>query len=196
MFALLASSSALSAPTVSGENIKDLKELAISDPALFTLVQSIKDIANSTQVTASSTAGGCTQSSCVFSYTNPPTTNDGRCGEADAAHRLPPEIFSDPKKLREYIEITIAYYPLPNPLAKLKLGHCPRSGYVHKGSEYTAWAPIRMMSAICPRLCHCQYPGCPDKPDNPQSHQYCSLCGPRFNSPIVVDFFYPTTQGN
>ena len=81
MFGLLASSSALSAPTVSGENIKNLMELAVSDPGLFTFVQSIKDIANSTQVTASSTAGGCTQSSCVFSYTNPPTINGGRCGD-------------------------------------------------------------------------------------------------------------------
>ena len=202
MFALIASCSALSAPTVSGDNIKNLNELAVSDPGLFTLVQSLKDIANSaptsqtTQVTASSTAGGCTQSSCVFSYTNPPTISSGRCGEVDAAHRLPADIFSDPKKLHEYIAVTIAYYPLIDPLAKLKLGHCERAGYIHKGTEYAPWAPITMMSAICPHLCHCQFPACPDKPDDPQNHQYCSLCGPRFNSPIVVNFFYPTSLGN
>ena len=33
------------------------------------------------------------------------------------------------------------------------------------------------------------YPACPDVPDDPRNHKYCSICGPKFNQPIDVTFW-------
>ena len=51
-------------------------------------------------------ANNCTKESCLFSYTNPDNVNDGRCGEVDAAPRMPADIFKDPERVGEYVLAT------------------------------------------------------------------------------------------
>ena len=47
----------------------------------------------------------------------------------------------------------------------------------------------------CSTGCNCNYPSCPDSPDVPRNHQYCSLCGPKFNKDIEVKFWVPFGPG-
>lgn len=52
----------------------------------------------------------CTKSGCWFSYTNPaslgkPPPNQGRCGEVDAAPRMPPDIWRDQVSVSLYQQL-------------------------------------------------------------------------------------------
>ena len=71
-----------------------------------------------------------------------------------------------------------------------------RAYRVPAGNETAAWTQPELMEAICsggdPKFgpgCGCDYPHCPDEPDEPARHHYCSLCGPKFNAPIEISRF-------
>jgi hypothetical protein len=71
----------------------------------------------------------------------------------------------------------------------LKQKPCDRAGRKQKGSEAVPWTTSTLMKNTCSAVCDCNYPLCPDSPDVPRNHQYCSLCGPKFNAPITVTFW-------
>lgn len=130
---------------------------------------------------------GCTKQACLFSYTNPAGVNQGRCGEVDAAPRMPADIWADSNAVREYIGATIQWYNLDG--IQLKQKPCDRAGRRQKGSLNVSWTTPTLMKNTCSNVCDCNYPLCPDSPDNPRNSQYCSLCGPKFNAPIEVKFW-------
>lgn len=51
------------------------------------------------------------------------------------------------------------------------------------------WTTSALTNNTCSVICGCDYPSCPDNPDKPP--MYCSLCGPKFNAPIYISFWYP-----
>lgn len=71
-----------------------------------------------------------------------------------------------------------------------------RAYRIPAGNEAAAWTQPELMEAICsggdPKFgpgCGCDYPHCPDEPDEPSRHRFCSLCGPKFNAPIEISRF-------
>jgi len=136
---------------------------------------------------------GCTKEACLFSYTNPAGVNQGRCGEVDAAPRMPADIWSDSNAVQEYVGATNAFYKLDG--IQLKQKPCDRKGRLQRGSETVSWTTSALMKATCSTGCNCDYPSCPDSPDVPRNHQYCSLCGPKFNKDIEVKFWVPFGPG-
>lgn len=133
------------------------------------------------------TPTGCTKNGCFFSYTNPAGVNQGRCGEVDAAPRMPTDIWNDQNAVREYILATTKWYNVDG--VELKQKPCDRPGRKQSGSETVAWTTSTLMKNTCGNVCDCTYPLCPDSPDVPRNQQYCSLCGPKFNAPIKVTFW-------
>ena len=130
---------------------------------------------------------GCTKTSCPFSFTNPSNVNGGRCGEVDAAARMPDDIWSDSNAVDEYVATTIALYNVAG--AKLVNSLCDRTGRTQNGSVVAPWTSPDLMSITCQAKCLCKYP-CVDQPDSPfPLHRYCSLCGPKYNQPIRVWFW-------
>jgi len=132
-----------------------------------------------------------------------------RCGDVDAASRMPASLFDPANKaeLDEYVSITEKLWlasiaeKFPNePQKTLLTGQCKDHGYDGlsckddpKNLCLTAdWAPKKLMAAICAEKCNCQYPDCKDVPDDPSSATWCSLCGPKFNAPIVIDAHLPS----
>merc|ERR1740133_647338 len=128
-----------------------------------------------------------------------------RCGEVDAASRMPASLF-DPENaaaLKRYKEITVMFYDyssLVPELGQLELGRCKDIGYDSDagGSQGTAWTPgKKLMGPICAEQCHCSYgsygntsyPHCKDQPDDPKAGKWCSLCGPKYNQPITVELY-------
>ena len=119
------------------------------------------------------------------------------CAEVDAASRMPAAIFdpSNAAKLKAYEDLTIALYGDYAYGFKLdlhlELGRCADKGYT-KPTLYPfklPWAPKQLMSAICSKQCKCNFPDCPDQPDDPSAGTWCSLCGPKFNAPIVLKVY-------
>ena len=49
------------------------------------------------------TNSGCTKDGCPFSYYS---TSFKRCGEVDAASRMPADIWNDPQAVNEYVSAT------------------------------------------------------------------------------------------
>merc|ERR1719424_379859 len=135
-----------------------------------------------------STAGGCTKAACPFSYTNPSYSHEGRCGEVDAAPRMPADIWDDQRAVEEYVEATIKLYNVEG--SELKQEACDHAGHIQRGGENVSWTSEFLMLETCGPVCHCRYPDCKDEPDEPKEHHYCSLCGPKFNAPIEVKFWY------
>jgi hypothetical protein len=127
---------------------------------------------------------GCTEDACPFSYYN---EGAGRCGEVDAASRMPADIWNDQKAVNDYVAATIKWYNVGG--AKLKQALCYRPGRYQQGSQSVSWTSPDLMKYTCNTLCSCNYPSCPDAPDAPKNHRYCSLCGPKFNQPIEVKFW-------
>ena len=82
-------------------------------------------------ITTATGASGCTKTSCPFSFTNPSIVNGGRCGEVDAASRMPDDIWSDPNAVDEYVATTIALYNVGG--AKLVNSLCDRTGRTQNG---------------------------------------------------------------
>ena len=131
----------------------------------------------------------CNQKSCPFSYTNPSNINGGRCGQVDAASRMPADLFDDPERVQEYVLATTKWYHVGG--STLKNAPCD-SSWTANGSQNVSWTDPELMKYTCGNVCDCNYPFCSDyTKDVPRNHQYCSLCGPKFNAPIEVDFFYP-----
>jgi uncharacterized surface protein with fasciclin (FAS1) repeats len=160
-----------------------------------------------------------------FSIVNylPSGGGGARCGEVDAAPRIPAALFdpSNRRELERYIKIT-------NRKVGTKLGRCqdqfgnpncrkectgahnkqckdcengPDTSFsVYSGYLDSSWAVPDVMS-ICQKLCNCTYDysnpsrGCQDKPDDPQSERFCSLCGPKYNAEIAVTVYHQPDPG-
>jgi uncharacterized surface protein with fasciclin (FAS1) repeats len=119
-------------------------------------------------------------------YFNTINGND-QCGQVDAAPRIPTALFEpiNADKLKQYVAITIKYYS-----ASLAVGQCKAIGYVKSaGTTYAGWTNDALMVPICKNQCNCNYPDCPDQPDDPSAGTWCSLCGPKFNNNIAVSLF-------
>lgn len=130
------------------------------------------------------------------------TVNSGNeCGEVNAGPRIPAVLFepSNAGILNEYATITTKLYG-PQ---KLSLGRCADIGYTSPQTvlpyrQYVPWAPASLMGPTCAFKCKCSYsgyksllplPACKDQPDDPSANTYCSLCGPKYNNNIKIDFF-------
>ena len=126
----------------------------------------------------------CTREGCWFSYNN---TQLRRCGQVDAAPRMPKDIWADQNAVNDYVGETLALYQIGNnnPLSPSK---CP-SNWEIRGTTKASWTSPRLMELPCRAKCNCKYPACPDVPDDPKLHHYCSLCGPKFNAPVEVKLF-------
>lgn len=122
------------------------------------------------------------------------------CGEVDAGPRMPASLFepSNKKELQEYIDITLALYiEFPATLTALEVGRCRTNNYnISDGGTTAEWAPKLLMEGICAKQCHCDFgnttfalPKCTDEPDEPTAGRFCSLCGPKYNKPIVVNLY-------
>lgn len=133
------------------------------------------------------TAGvGCTQDSCPFSFENYASglgcnQEPCRCGEVDAAKRMPAGIWKDQNAVNNYVAATLEWYNVNG--LKLKQSRCDQAGRKQEGSAKVSWTLPNLMKNTCDALCNCVYPACPNVPDDPQNHRYCSLCGPKFNQP-------------
>jgi uncharacterized surface protein with fasciclin (FAS1) repeats len=154
---------------------------------------------------------GCTNKSCVFSFTN---KLGGCCGEVDAAPRMPPGIWNDSSAVVEYVRLTTVFSStVPNMLPPFepcisKLG-CPRYEFLSLGSctgdeFHQRWVQDGNRSIDwsagfvnwCAARCGCGGKGDDDRPckdvrDDPATHHYCSLCGPKYNAPIDVQLYHP-----
>ena len=122
-----------------------------------------------------------------------------RCGEVDAAPRMPQSLF-DPKNaaaLKRYELITTMFYKYATDLGTLEVGRCKDIGYIGtKGGEQgVTWtAGAKLMGPICESQCHCSFgtagnssfPYCKDQPDDPSVGKWCSLCGPKYNQVMTV----------
>jgi len=124
-----------------------------------------------------------------------------RCGEVDAAPRMPASMFSrslaSRLALKRYADLTVKSY---NTFAMtndddegknhLQVGRCADVGYTVKQSQMggIGWAPNDLMSGICQTQCGCDYP-CADQPDQPSRGKWCSLCGPKYNSYITIQLY-------
>jgi hypothetical protein len=134
------------------------------------------------------------------------TLNPGyaRCGDVDAAPRMPAALFEPENKaaLEAYINMTIALYHVRSfdNEAQLHQGTCKEHNYGNKlpdckkkgcpnpNPQISEWAPKNMMIALCVG-CKCVYPNCKDVPDDPKTGHWCSLCGPKYNAPIEVTLY-------
>ena len=140
----------------------------------------------------------------------------GRCGEVDAAPRIPPKLFEPQYKavLQKYIKATLKFYGG-------SLGRCadrqfPSSGgssavnYTqYDGTVVAEWLPDAFVP-VCRSLCGCDphstwnpsFPtgrkicketplncACADVDDEPGKGHFCSLCGPKYNGNINITLY-------
>merc|ERR1711865_650057 len=137
-----------------------------------------------------------------------------RCGDVDAAPRMPASLFEPENKaaLQAYINVTIALFHITdgNPSdpqkTQLKQGTCKENGCGtllpgcpsnkpncdYPNPIMAEWAPKKMMQIICDTACNCNYQSCSDVPDDPKTKHWCSLCGPKFNAPIGITLYNPS----
>merc|ERR1740130_1103628 len=116
-----------------------------------------------------------------------------RCGEVDAAPRMPASLFEPQNKaaLQRYIDITEKFYAprLYSSLSKLELGRCKDTNVYTSGPfgiQGIPWTTGALMGPICAEQCHCTFnynpfkpatlPACKDQPDDPKAGTWCSLC--------------------
>lgn len=128
----------------------------------------------------------------------------GTCGEVDAAPRMPASLFdpSNAAALKQYEDITTELYGITTGVQNLEVGQCKDIGYTSikvSARSGVQWAPSNLMTPICAKKCHCAFtstttallnstlPSCVDLPDKPKRGSWCSLCGPKYNQPVVVD---------
>jgi len=131
----------------------------------------------------------CTQFGCWFSLLLS-NGSSSRCGQVNAVQRMPKEIWSDQAAVDAYVAATIELYTVFGKGNVLTQGKCPTTWQL-VDKDLVNWTQPRLMEVVCSLRCHCHYPDCKDEPDDPRDHHYCSLCGPRFNSPIVIEIFNP-----
>ena len=129
------------------------------------------------------------------------------------ACRLPCSNRKTKAVLQAYINVTIDLFHITdgNPSdpqkTQLKQGTCKENGCGtllpgcpsrkpncnNPNPIMAEWAPKKMMKIIfCDTSCNCNYPRCPDVPDDPKTKHWCSLCGPKFNAPIGITLYYPS----
>ena len=100
-----------------------------------------------------------------------------RCGEVDAAERMPASIFepSHILQLELYEKVTIEGWGNGN---MLKLGRCGEIGYtVPAGSQIIDWDAGVDMNKICRAMCNCFWGGgfCRNQTkDDPANNRFCS----------------------
>jgi hypothetical protein len=131
-------------------------------------------------------ADNCTKSGCWFSFTNrasiinPTPPNGGRCGEVDAAPRMPNDIWNDQAAVDSYVRATQEFYAIAQDVS-LGFGPCNHnpSRWYQNGNKSIDWIDAEILVQVCSRKCNCGSNGikCPDVRDDPSKHQYCSLCG-------------------
>lgn len=129
-----------------------------------------------------------------------------RCGEVDAAPRMPASLFEPENKaaLQRYIDITEKFYSysLSKTLSKLEVGRCKDTKVYTSGPfgiQGITWTSKALMGPICAEQCHCTFgasplspstlPYCKDQPDDPSAGKFCSLCGPKYNKPITISLY-------
>ena len=134
-----------------------------------------------------------------------------RCGDVDAAPRMPAALFEPKNKavLQAYINATIDLFHIHIPDAdrlQLSEGTCKDNGFTtllpgcpHRNPNCNnpnpiaaEWAPVKMMTVVCDLKCKCVYPDCKDVEDDPNTNHWCSLCGPKYNAPINVTLYNPS----
>jgi len=127
----------------------------------------------------------------------PGTKWKSRCGEVDAATRMPAVLFEPQYKaiLDRYVSYTLKHIFWQ--AKQLKTGRCS-SPYKYKGGkEGLPWAPPVSILDICYSKCNCtadpERP-CKDQPDQPAKQTFCSLCGPTMNAPVDIQLYYSTPQ--
>jgi hypothetical protein len=116
---------------------------------------------------------------------------------------MPDDIWDDPKAVAAYVEATTSSYFNAffggNELLQKPCEH--NRAWVQNGTLQIDWLgknPEEGFGSFCEKRCHCSLPGgrnsksppCTDVSDSPP--KFCSLCGPKFNAPIDVYFYYPT----
>ena len=126
---------------------------------------------------------GCSPKSCLFSsLTVPPPHTSPCCIQVDAAPRMPPGIFNDSVALAEYVRITqMVSYSAGR--GRLVQAPCPGPNYRSNGTLQIDW--FAGFRPWCHARCGCGglFP-CKDVPDDPATHKFCSLCGPKYNAPV------------
>ena len=151
----------------------------------------------------------CGPHACIFSFTNKET---GCCGQVDAAPRMPPDIWSDPSAVVEYVRLTIILSgavpktlppvePCPGCIAtheSLRLGTCSYNEYktrwVQDGNVTINWrVPGGGFDNWCKARCGCgaSNSSCENAHDNPATHTYCSLCSSKYAAPTDVQLYHP-----
>ena len=167
-------------------------------------------LATTAEAAAAATTNATTENHLFFYWKNP---YYNRCGDVDAAPRMPASLFEPENKaaLQAYINVTIDLFHITdgNPSdpqkTQLKQGTCKENGCGtllpgcpsrkpncdYPNPIMAEWAPKKMMKIICDTSCNCNYPGCPDVPDDPKTKHWCSLCGPKFNAPIGITLYNP-----
>jgi len=131
-------------------------------------------------------------------------TGSLRCGEVDAAPRMPVALFqsANAAQKQQYIDVTIAEYNTNGDgSAFLELGRCADVGYTTPaGSGQTRWDPSSVMRATCQTICQCNYGlnqcfGLED--GQATAGSFCSLCdtGSAFNSLATIDFYIKPNAG-
>ena len=104
---------------------------------------------------SSPSAYNCTKARCVFSFTNPPDKNGGRCGEVDAAPHMPADIWNDGPAITAYCVATQEFYDFRYPdghgLA-LENKACERSSnWIQNESVTEPWITEGFFLEICNR---------------------------------------------
>ena len=172
--------------------------------ALLGAVASIATARAVTEANAKATSAGfnttrynCTKELCPFSYTPPSGWDTPRpCGEINAAPRMPDDIWDDTNAVQEYVAAVINFYSTePQDDAtglevELLNSLCDHTGArASNKTQRAPWTSPDLMKYTCGAVCGCSYPACPDVPDDPRNHKFCSLCGPKFNQNITVTFW-------
>mmetsp|Transcript_25079 Transcript_25079/g.65406 ORF Transcript_25079/g.65406 Transcript_25079/m.65406 type:complete len:354 (-) Transcript_25079:78-1139(-) len=137
---------------------------------------------------------GCTEKSCIFAstvaYKQPNGGSFFCCGQVDAAPRMPPDIFNDSVALAEYIKITqqVSSVLGRGRVVNEACGVVP--SYRPNGTLEIDW--FEGFEPWCKARCGCGgiFNPCKDMPDDPATHTYCSLCGPKYNGPINVQLYH------
>ena len=115
--------------------------------------------------------------------------SQGFCGEVDAGPRMPDGIFKNKTALQAYIDVTLAF----EWAGHLELGLCSEVGYALAApcpfKQPFEWAPPALMRPVCEKQCGCNFPDCTGREARDGIHNFCSLCGPKFNTPISIQCY-------
>ena len=93
-------------------------------------------------------------------------------------------MFNDTAALAEYVRITQQVSSTIAGRGNLLQGPCPGPNFRSNGTLQIDW--FEGFKPWCKARCGCGglLNPCKDMPDDPATHTYCSLCGPKYNAPI------------